>query len=75
MAMLASGKFDALIAQGAELGSFAAGVLLVKEAGGYVYEYNQKDIRTDDVASILDSGNIIAGNTEIGPKLYALLHK
>ena len=45
-------------------------------SGGYpVYEYNQKDIRTDDEASVLASGNLVAGNPELGPKLFALLHK
>ena len=74
MAMLASGKVDALVSQNNNIETFAAGLLLVKEAGGYVYEYNQKDIRTDYQALILASGNIIAGNAEIAPKLFASIH-
>ena len=75
LAMLASGKLDAIISKENSIETFAAGLLLVKEAGGYVYEYEQKDIRTDNQEAILSSGNLIAGNTEIAPKLFAALHK
>lgn len=74
LAMLASGKLDALISCDNLIEDFAAGILLVKEAGGYVYEYNQSDIRTDDQLSILESGNLIAGNPELAPKLFKSLH-
>ncbi len=75
LAAIASGKLDVLVSQENPVEMFSAGLLLVKEAGGYVYEYNQKDIRTDDEASVLASGNLVAGNPELGPKLFALLHK
>ena len=75
LAMLASGKLDAIISKDNNIETFAAGLLLVKEAGGYVYEYNQKDIRTDNQEAILQSGNLIAGNAEIAPKLFAMIHK
>ena len=73
--MLASGKLDAIISMDNSIESFASGILLVKEAGGYIYEYNQADIRTDDQLNILQSGNIIAGNAEIAPKLFKALHQ
>lgn len=38
----------------------------MKEGGGYVYEINQKDIRSDDLASVLASGNLIAVNANLG---------
>ncbi len=75
LAAVASGKLDVLVSSENPVETYAAGLLLVKEAGGYVYEYNQKDIRTDDEASVLASGSLIAGNPELGPKLFALLHK
>ena len=50
-------------------------MLLVKEGGGYVYEINQKDIRSDDLASVLASGNLIAVNANLGKKLYESLNK
>lgn len=74
MAMLASGKLDGLFCQDNRLSEYAAGLLLVKEAGGYTYEYNQQDIRTDNQSAVLESGNIIAGNAELAPKLYKALH-
>ncbi len=74
MAMLASGKVDALVSQNNSIETFAAGLLLIKESGGYVYEYDQKDIRTDNQSLILTSGNIVAGNAEIAPKIFANIH-
>lgn len=75
LAMLAAGKLDAIITKNNNIESFAAGLLLVKESGGYVYEYNQKDIRTDNQEAILQSGNLVAGNADIAPKLFATLHQ
>lgn len=75
LAFLAAGKLDGVVSRGNTVGTFAAGILLVKEAGGYVYEYDQKDIRSDEQAAVLNSGSLIAGNAELGSKLYALLHK
>ena len=65
LAAIASGKLDVLVSQENPIEVFSAGLLLVKEAGGYVYEYNQKDIRTDDEASVLASGNLVAGNPDL----------
>lgn len=74
MAYVASGKYDALLVKEADAASIAAGMLLVKEAGGYVYELNQKDIRSDAPAEVLASGNLIAVNAELGRKLHGLLN-
>ena len=52
---------------------FAAGILLVKEAGGQVFAKEQKDIRTADLPLVLASGNIIASNAELGKKLFELV--
>ncbi|MBR2033526.1 MAG: inositol monophosphatase, partial [Alphaproteobacteria bacterium] len=75
MASIAAGRMDAGIYNDNAVDSFAAGLLLVREAGGYVYEANQKDIRTDNQKAILESGNLVAGNSELTPKLFAFLHK
>lgn len=75
LAAVAAGKLEGIISRDNPTEAFAAGILLVKEAGGYVYEYDQKDIRTDDQLAVLNSGSLIAGNAELGAKLYALLHK
>ncbi len=75
LAYVASGKADAAVSLGNSLSSMAAGLLLVKEAGGYVYEANQKDIRSEDVAAILRSGNLIAANANIAGKVHEIINK
>lgn len=75
MAYVAAGRLDALISKGNSAAVMAAGMLLVKEAGGYVYELNQKDIRTENLNLALDSGNVIAANSNMGKKVYDLLNK
>jgi len=75
LAMAAAGRFDAVVSRGNNAAVIAAGMLMVKESGGYVYELNQKDIRTDDLASVLASGNVIAVNAELGRKVHELLNK
>ncbi len=75
LAMAAAGRFDAVVSRGNNAATIAAGMLLVKEAGGYVYELNQKDIRSDDLAAVLASGNIIATNANLGKKVYEALNK
>lgn len=75
LAYVAAGKFDATISLGNNLTDIAAGILLVKEAGGSVFELNQKDIRSEDIDSVLASGNIIACNANLGKKIYELLNK
>lgn len=75
LAYVATGKLDATVSLGNQLSDIAAGILLVKEAGGSVFELYQKDIRSEDLSAVLMSGNIIAGNTEITKKVYELLNK
>ncbi len=75
LAAVASGRMEGAIFQDCGIESFAAGLLLIKEAGGYAYEYNQKDIRTDNQSAILQSGSLIVANAELGSKLFALAHK
>lgn len=72
LANLASGKLDGIVSFNNDATDIAAGILLVKEAGGQVFAAEQKDIRTADVAAILVSGNIIASNSDIGKKLFDL---
>lgn len=75
LAYVASGKFDAAASRGNKLGDFAAGMLLVKEAGGYIYDIDQKDKRTENLALVINSGNLLAVNYELGRKLGELLSK
>ena len=73
LANLASGKLDGIISMSNDSASIAAGILLVKEAGGQIFAKEQKDIRTADLPLVLASGNIIAANAELGKKLFDLV--
>ena len=74
LAYLSSGKLDAVVRTDNNISSIAAGILIVKEAGGQVLEFNQKDIRTDDLSSVLESGNIIAVNANLSKKVHELFN-
>jgi myo-inositol-1(or 4)-monophosphatase len=73
LAGLSAGKFDGLISLGNNAAEIAAGVLLVKEAGGQVLAKGQKDIRDADIGLVLAGGNIIATNAELGRKIFDLV--
>jgi myo-inositol-1(or 4)-monophosphatase len=73
MANLASGKVDGLISLANDAADIAAGVLLVREAGGQVFAKGQKDIRVADLGLVLAEGNVIAGNAELSKKMFALV--
>ncbi len=73
LAFVAAGKLDAAVISGSAA-EFAAGMLLVKEAGGYVYDANQKDIRTENLAAALDSGKCLAVNAELGRRMHDLIN-
>ncbi len=75
LAYVASGKFDGAVSRGNKLADYAAGILLVKEAGGYVYDIDQADKRTENLNLVLNSGNLMAVNNELGRKLGELLSK
>lgn len=75
LAYVASGKFDGAVSRGNKLSDYAAGILLVKEAGGYVYDIDQADKRTENLNLVLNSGNLLAVNSELSRKLSELLSK
>lgn len=73
LANLASGKVDGVISEGNDAADMAAGLLLVKEAGGRVLAKGQKDIRTEDMSLVLSEGNVIAANEDLVKKLFELV--
>ena len=75
LAYVAAGKLDAVVSSGNMASEIAAGLLLVKEAGGAVYDIDQKDIRSEDLDLILRSGDVIACNANVGKKISDLLNK
>lgn len=75
LAYVAAGKLDAAVSLGNKTADIAAGLLLVKEAGGYVFDVNQKDIRTENINAVLASGNVVAVNANMNTKVFELLQK
>lgn len=75
LAYLAAGKFDAVVSAENTSDTYSAGLMLVKEAGGAVYELKQKDIRSEDLSLAMNSGDLIAANGSLGKKVHELLNK
>ncbi|QEN91164.1 inositol monophosphatase [Labrys sp. KNU-23] len=68
LAYVASGRLDGLAARWLSSWDLAAGIVLVREAGGFV-----SDIRGGD--TMLDTGDIVAGNEAVHKGLLGLLTK
>lgn len=73
LAYVAAGKLDALLAPTSMLASIAAGVLLVKEAGGIILDLDQADMRSEDLAAVFASGNLIASSFNLSQKIAKIL--
>ena len=69
LAYVAAAKADAIVAQDVSAASMAAGILLVKEAGGYVFAIGDKDIRSENLQKVMSGGNIAATNEALRQKL------
>lgn len=65
LAYVASGKLDASMSLANKFSDIAAGILLVKEAGGYILEMNQKDIRTEDLGAVLEFRKFDCGQLQL----------
>ena len=72
LAYVAAGKLDAHISLNNNLADYAAGLLLVKEAGGYVFDVHQKDVRSENLDAVLRSGDLIVTNAELSKKVCDL---
>ena len=75
LAYVAAGRLDASVSLANSVSELTAGLLLVKEAGGSILELNQKDIRTQDLDLVFDSGNILVSNQLLAKPLHELLNK
>jgi myo-inositol-1(or 4)-monophosphatase len=62
LAWLAAGRLDGFWEQGLSLWDIAAGVLLVREAGGFVSDFASRD-------RALESGDVVAANPAIHGEL------
>ncbi|MFG1423642.1 inositol monophosphatase family protein [Roseixanthobacter liquoris] len=66
LAWVAAGRFDAFWERNLSAWDMAAGILMVREAGGYVSDLDGGD-------QILEKGDVIAGNEDMRRDLLALL--
>lgn len=75
LAYMAAGKSDAVITLGNAPSSLAAGILLVKEAGGYVFAAGETDVRSENLTKALLSGSIFAAGEPLLKKTAELTAK
>src|SRR5271169_4135363 len=66
LAYVAAGRFDGFWERGLAAWDMAAGILLVREAGGFVSDLDGRD-------KMLDSGHILAANEMLHPQILKLL--
>lgn len=72
LAYMAGGKADAVIGLNNHICSIAAGMLLVKEAGGSVRAVKQKDIRVESLPEIFKTGDLVAVNFNLNQKVFEI---
>jgi myo-inositol-1(or 4)-monophosphatase len=66
LAYVAAGRYEGFWEIGLKPWDIAAGMIIVREAGGYVSDF-------DGPQNPLDSGNVVAGNDHLHAPLTALL--
>lgn len=74
-AYLAAGKIDGVVCFDVEVGSLMAGLALVKEAGGYVHDIKQENIRSEDLKKVPFAKDVMAVNSGLGQKVFDLVKK
>ena len=73
LAYLAAGKSDAVISANNTPATLAAGILLVKESGGYVFAIGETDIRSENLSKVIFGGNVIATNEALRQKIADMM--
>ena len=68
LAYLAAGKLDIVVSADNLPQTIAAGMLLVKESGGYIVALGETDVRSEDFAKVLFGGALIASNEALRKK-------
>lgn len=68
LAYVAAGRFDGFFEYGLKPWDIAAGALIIREAGGFVGDFNGGD-------DFLNSGNIVAGNPKVFKQLIASVRR
>lgn len=75
LAYLAAGKLDIVVSTDNLPQAIAAGMLLVKEAGGYIVALGETDVRSEDFTKVLFGGALIASNEALRQKAANTLAK
>ena len=70
LAYVASGKLEGIVSTNNDVTAIAAGILILREAGGRVFALSQKDTRESDINLVLAEGNFVAGNADICRKIF-----
>ena len=68
LAWVAAGRYDGFWEKGLSLWDIAAGYIIVKEAGGFVSDFQSRD-------KALETGNIVAANSHLHTGLLKLLRE
>ena len=66
LAYVAAGRFDGYVEFGLEAWDYAAGIVLVREAGGLVSDETNRQ-------KMLENGNMVAGNEDLHAALLKSL--
>ncbi len=68
LAYVAAGRYDGYWENGLSAWDIAAGVLLVREAGGFVTDYENNN-------NMFDNGSMVAGNEQVHQQLLTLINR
>lgn len=72
LAYVAAGKYDAFVGVNCHFCTVAAGILMVKEAGGAIRAIEQKDARVEDADMVRQSGNLAATNYNLSQTVLTI---
>lgn len=72
LATVAAGKCDLAVCWGTDFVATLAGLLLVKEAGGYIYNLDVKDVEPQKLEDVLSAKNWVAANNNFGDLVKTL---
>lgn len=75
LAHMACGKTDIAVHSSSRPAEIAAGILLVKEAGGHIYAVGETDVRSENLQKVLFGGSVIAVNEALSEKIAGALAK
>jgi myo-inositol-1(or 4)-monophosphatase len=67
LAYVAAGRLDGFWEIGLNSWDIAAGVLLIKESGGFIGDFSGRDM-------YFETGNVVAGNTDVFKELLKTIH-